>query len=137
MAYCSGMRLFYWLVLAFLTLCAFAAPGQEWIGWALIISLLAVLMMVDAMFFSSPADFAFDPNVRASLCLHPPHPRVRKRSHPAAALSAQPSCPCCTRSRPCLFPRPTRAPPPPPPFAHSRRRTQLKNYARNQQRFES
>jgi hypothetical protein len=64
MAYCSGMRLFYWLVLAFLTLCAFAAPGQEWIGWALIISLLAVLLMVDAMFFSSPADFAFDPNVR-------------------------------------------------------------------------
>jgi hypothetical protein len=75
MAYCSGMRLFYWLLLAFLSLCAFAAPGQEWIGWALVISLWAVLMMVDAMFFSSPADFAFDPNVRGGAT--PLRPRAR------------------------------------------------------------
>ena len=64
--YCSCMRLFYWFVLAFLVLCAFAAPNQEWIGWAFVASMLAVLMMVDAMFFSSPADFAFDPSVRRS-----------------------------------------------------------------------
>jgi hypothetical protein len=64
--YCSALRLFYWLLLAFLALGAFAAPGQEWIGWVFVISILVILLMVDAMFFSSPADFAFDPNVRGT-----------------------------------------------------------------------
>ena len=82
--YCSALRLFYWLLLAFLALGAFAAPGQEWIGWVFVISILVILLMVDAMFFSSPADFAFDPNVRGlatspaklphSLLLTTPHP---------------------------------------------------------------
>ncbi len=53
-------------MLAFLVLCAFAAPGSEWIGWTFVASILVVLMIVDAMFFSSPADFAFDPNVRGA-----------------------------------------------------------------------
>jgi len=64
--YCSPVRLLLWLILAFLVLFAFAAPGTEWIGWLLGIIVLVVLLMIEAM-FSDPNDFVFDPSVSASV----------------------------------------------------------------------
>ena len=62
MSYCSPVRLLLWIILAFLVLFAFAAPNTEWIAWLLGVILLAIFLMLDAM-FSNPADFVFDPSV--------------------------------------------------------------------------
>jgi len=125
--YCSCTRLSYWLLLAFLTLCAFAAPGsasqgnEEWIGWAFMAAMVAVLMMIDAMFFSSPADFAFDPNVSSVI--------GRKRRMSAACwmlFAAHLFLSCYI----------THCPPPSSSLFFLSHARQLKNYARNQARFE-
>jgi len=71
LSYCSPVRLLLWIILAFLVLFAFAAPNTEWIAWLLGVILLAIFLMLDAM-FSNPADFVFDPSVSEALCwMHP------------------------------------------------------------------
>ena len=67
LSYCSPVRLLLWIILAFLVLFAFAAPNTEWIAWLLGVILLAIFLMLDAM-FSNPADFVFDPSVSEALC---------------------------------------------------------------------
>lgn len=62
LSYCSPVRLLLWIILAFLVLFAFAAPNTEWIAWLLGVIILAIFLMLDAM-FSNPADFVFDPSV--------------------------------------------------------------------------
>lgn len=54
MGYCSSYRLLVWLIAAFLLLCATAAPGDEWIGWAVPLSLLVILLIIDAMCVGRP-----------------------------------------------------------------------------------
>jgi hypothetical protein len=54
------------LVLAFLTLFAFAAMNDEWIGWATMITMFAVLVIVDFMFLDDSA-FIYDPSLEASV----------------------------------------------------------------------
>jgi len=49
MGYCSTTRLLIWIVAALLLLFAFAAPGEEWIGWSVPLSLLVFLLIIDAM----------------------------------------------------------------------------------------
>ena len=66
LSYCSPVRLLLWIILAFLVLFAFAAPNTEWIAWLLGVILLAIFLMLDAM-FSNPADFVFDPSVSEAL----------------------------------------------------------------------
>lgn len=68
LSYCSPVRLLLWIILAFLVLFAFAAPNTEWIAWLLGVILLAIFLMLDAM-FSNPADFVFDPSVSGSAVL--------------------------------------------------------------------
>lgn len=51
------------LILAFLTLFAFAAIGDQWIGWATMTAMFAALVMVDFMFFDDSA-FVFEPDVK-------------------------------------------------------------------------
>lgn len=49
MAYCTSTRFLIWLIVALLALFAFAAPGEEWIGWSVPLALLVFLLIVDAM----------------------------------------------------------------------------------------
>ena len=65
MGYCSSYRLLMWLIAAFLLLCATAAPGDEWIGWAVPLSLLVILLIIDAMCVWAPSALAPAPPLRA------------------------------------------------------------------------
>jgi hypothetical protein len=49
MGYCSSTRFLLWLVAALMLLFACAAPGEEWIGWSVPLSLLVFLLIIDAM----------------------------------------------------------------------------------------